>query len=110
MANAVQIRCGCGSLKLRGSRCQKCSQQRAKEAGPREHMALYNTARWRTASKLYLGQHPLCRQCEREGRVTSATDVHHVIAHQGDHALFWDVGNWEPICKSHHAMETFAGR
>jgi len=28
--------------------------------------------------------------------------VDHIIPHQGDYALFWDVSNWQGLCYRHH--------
>jgi 5-methylcytosine-specific restriction protein A len=62
----------------------------------------YNT-RWEKARKTYLTRNPLCIMCQREGRVTPATVVDHIIPHKGDAALFWDTeNNWQPLCKPHH--------
>lgn len=66
----------------------------------------YNS-RWRKARLTYLRQHPLCVHCEREGRVTAATDVDHITPHRGDQELFWDAANnWQPLCKSCHSRKT----
>jgi 5-methylcytosine-specific restriction enzyme A len=62
--------------------------------------------RWRKASKRFLAQHPLCRECERGGRVVPATVVDHITPHRGDYGLLWDVGNWQPLCKRHHDRKT----
>ncbi|MFG1452780.1 HNH endonuclease signature motif containing protein [Xanthobacter sp. V2C-8] len=59
-------------------------------------------SRWDKARKSYLSSHPLCVMCEREGRVTAATVVDHIKPHRGDQVLFWDAGNWQPLCKPHH--------
>lgn len=58
--------------------------------------------RWQKARKNFLSQHPLCRMCEREGRVTAATVVDHIEPHRGDPVKFWDENNWMSICKMHH--------
>jgi 5-methylcytosine-specific restriction protein A len=60
------------------------------------------THRWDTARATYLTHHPLCVMCIKTGHVTAATVVNHKIAHRGDAALFWDVSNWEALCKPHH--------
>lgn len=60
------------------------------------------TSAWQKARAAYLVQHPLCRFCESEGRVTAATVVDHVEAHVGDHEKFWNQANWQPLCKRHH--------
>ena len=58
--------------------------------------------RWQQASKGFLRSHPLCVYCERLGKVTAATLVDHIIPHRGDMTLFWDRGNWQPLCKACH--------
>ncbi len=61
----------------------------------------YN-ARWRKARATHLAKHPLCVRCEKEGRVTAATVVDHIVPHCGDSKLFWDTSNWQSLCKPHH--------
>lgn len=65
----------------------------------------YNN-RWRRASKLFLQYNPLCRYCEREGKLTAAEVVDHIIPHRGDQTLYWDAGNWQPLCKPCHDTKT----
>jgi 5-methylcytosine-specific restriction enzyme A len=63
--------------------------------------------RWRKARAAYLASHPICVHCEREGRVTAATVVDHVERHEGQQdRLFWDVRNWQPLCKPCHDRKT----
>lgn len=59
-------------------------------------------SRWQRARKQFLNLHPLCIQCGKTGRVTEATRVDHVVPHKGNQSLFWDQGNWQPMCESHH--------
>ncbi len=66
--------------------------------------------RWRKARRLFLQEHPLCAHCENEGIIRPATVVDHVIPHRGDAALFWDVSNWQPLCKVHHDRKTARGQ
>ncbi len=66
-------------------------------------------ARWRTARKRYLQQHPLCVMCAEEGKITPATVVDHIIPHRGDRKLFWDPENWQPLCREHHDRKTGRG-
>lgn len=56
------------------------------------------TKRWYKARTTFLRSHPLCAQCLREGRTTAARVVDHIIPHQGNQQLFWDKGNWQPLC------------
>lgn len=62
--------------------------------------------RWQKARATYLHRHPLCAQCEKEGRARPARVVDHVIPHRGDQTLFWDSKNWQPLCKPHHDLKT----
>lgn len=59
--------------------------------------------KWQQARAGFLAKHPLCQYCQREGRVTEATVVDHVIPHRGDMKLFWDQSNWAPLCASCHS-------
>ncbi|WAH38608.1 HNH endonuclease [Alicyclobacillus dauci] len=63
-------------------------------------------SRWRKARLAYLKKHPLCAECEREGSLTPATVVDHIVPHKGDKKLFWDKNNWQPMCKPHHDAKT----
>src|SRR5690606_35107910 len=66
--------------------------------------------RWQRARRAFLAQpeNVLCRSCAARGRTVVATVVDHIIAHQGDESLFWDVGNWQPLCKRCHDRKTAA--
>ena len=66
-------------------------------------------SRWRKARKLFLERNPLCVECRKEGRLTPATVVDHIIPHRGDRKLFWDESNWQPLCKEHHDRKTGSG-
>ena len=50
-------------------------------------------------------RHPLCVECEKEGRTTAAVVVDHITPHRGDQTLFWDEKNWQPLCQSHHSRK-----
>lgn len=66
------------------------------------------TYQWRRTSKAFLKEHPLCVHCEKEGRLTPATEVDHIIPHNGDMKLFWDRSNWQALCKKCHSVKTAA--
>lgn len=51
---------------------------RVKQGKSAQASKLYNTTRWRNLRNAYLMEHPLCERCEKEGRITPATDVHHI--------------------------------
>ena len=62
--------------------------------------------RWEQSRLLFLRSHPLCAECERNGRVTAATVVDHVVDHKGDHDRFWSVDNWQSLCAECHNRKT----
>ena len=61
---------------------------------------------WQKARREYLNAHPLCVECQKEGRYVKATVVDHIIPHRGDQKLFWDRTNWQALCKKHHDLKT----
>ena len=61
--------------------------------------------KWQQFRLRFLQDHPLCVMCEREGRVTEATVVDHVVAHRGDMTLFWKPGNHQALCATHHSRD-----
>jgi len=65
----------------------------------------YDT-QWKKFSTNYKVQHPLCALCELEGRITEATEVHHVIPinpARGGGAVFPDNADLLlPMCHSCH--------
>ena len=61
---------------------------------------------WQKASRQFLQAHPLCEECQRQGKYVKATVVDHVIPHRGDEKLFWDRSNWRALCKRCHDQKT----
>lgn len=66
----------------------------------------YSTTRWKAARKAFLVLHPLCVECEQQGRLRPATVVDHIKPHRGDVGLFWDRSNWQALCTQHHNLKT----
>lgn len=71
-------------------------------------------AKWRRARESYLKEHPLCVECEREGQYTDAMlrgelELDHIVPHRGDMETFWDIDNWQTLCKTHHSAKTRKG-
>ena len=94
---------GCQTL-TRARYCDEHKKQVTKEQNLKSSR-LY-TYQWRKASKQFLKEHPLCVHCQKEGRLTPATEVDHIIPHGGNRKLFWDRKNWQPLCKSCHSKKT----
>lgn len=62
---------------------------------------------WARLRKRVLDAEPLCRNCAEHGRVTAATQVHHLRRFNGlDDPLRLDPANCAPICAPCHARES----
>lgn len=61
---------------------------------------------WRIYRIDYLMRHPLCVQCEVEGRIEGSTVVDHIKDHGGDYNLFWDPDNHQGLCGKCHNVKT----
>lgn len=55
---------------------------------------------------MFLRRNPLCVECMKQGKVSPATVVDHIVPHIGDMVLFWDVDNWQALCVSCHNRKT----
>lgn len=75
-----------------------------------EHKRLYDRQAWRKGSKAYLIDHPLCVECEKQGKATAATCVDHIVPHRGNEVLFASVSNWQGLCDSCHGKKTARGQ
>lgn len=62
--------------------------------------------KWQQARKGFLAKHPLCAECERQGRIAAATDLDHIIPHKGDKDAFWTRSNWQALCHPCHSRKT----
>jgi 5-methylcytosine-specific restriction protein A len=60
------------------------------------------TTRWDRLSRYYRRMHPLCLGCEAAGRTTLGQCVDHVVPHQGDPLLMWEIRNLQSLCHWHH--------
>lgn len=68
----------------------------------------YNTKLWRELRYQKLLEQPLCEECLKRGKITSATQVHHIVEfslgidEQQQWELFLDYENLESICNNCH--------
>ena len=99
---------GCGALVQDGGRCERHRAQLQREQDARRGSARQRgyTGAWEKARAAYLRAHPLCAECALQGVLAAASVVDHVRPHRGDRALFWDSGNWQPLCKPCHDRKT----
>jgi 5-methylcytosine-specific restriction protein A len=75
----------------------------------RNSNAMGYTYRWQKFRESFLKKNPLCVECKKNGIVTVATDVDHIIPHRGDMKIFWQPGNHQALCRSHHSAKTARG-
>jgi len=61
---------------------------------------------WQRFRAWWLSQHPLCVECEREGRVEVATDVDHVVSIAEAPERRLDPTNVRSLCHRHHSART----
>jgi 5-methylcytosine-specific restriction endonuclease McrA len=90
--------CACGRVVANGDLCP-CQIKRKAETDRRRPNANDRgyDSRWSKARRAFLDKHPSCAMCGKPAVV-----VDHVKPHRGDRALFWDKGNWQPLCTHHH--------
>ena len=73
-----------------------------------EYMKLINTWRWQKLRTAQLSDTPLCERCRSEGRLTPATQVHHVVPVESTHDpvamknLAYDRANLMSVCEACH--------
>lgn len=74
----------------------------------RDYRRLIQGRRWQKLRRSVLSAHPLCVDCQRQGRLTAATEVHHVVPCQSApsvrtmETLMYDPGNLRPLCHACH--------
>ena len=94
---------GCPKL-VEGMYCEEHALLHGQEQG--DSAVRGYDSKWRKARERFLKCHPLCVQCQREGRLVKAPVVDHIKPHRGNPILFWDERNWQPLCKHHHDVKT----
>jgi 5-methylcytosine-specific restriction protein A len=62
----------------------------------------YASAAWLKLRAWHLCKHPLCEDCRKAGRITSAAHVHHTLERKQRPDLALDPENLESLCASCH--------
>ena len=97
---------GCPERITEGAYCLKHKRTRLKvldQNRPNSYRRGY-TKRWAKIRAIQLAKHPTCKDCERDNRITVASEVHHIvpISKGGTHAP----SNLMSLCKSCHSKRT----
>lgn len=71
---------------------------------------MINSSRWLLLRKQKLSSNPLCQDCESEGKIVAASEVHHVIPCESAKSvmemekLMYDYNNLRSLCHDCHVM------
>ena len=98
---------GCNNLTSK-TYCEEHRHFKPEEFRPNAYRRGYSK-KWQRARKVYLIKNPLCVECMKKGKYSSATVVDHIIPHKQDRKLFWDRENWQSLCKRCHDKKTARG-
>ena len=86
-------------------------------AKDKDYQRLINTSQWLRLRRDTLTAHPLCQRCQAEGKITAATEVHHVrpveeaINYAGKRRRMYDPAHLRALCHDCHVRtHTEAGR
>lgn len=96
---------GCTTL-VKSGRCPQHQQPDAWHQRNAERQRLYDRA-WRKRRQIWLADHPWCESCLANGLYVPATDVHHVIRHEGDTHIF-RTSPLKSLCHACHSAVTLA--
>ena len=67
-----------------------------------------HTWRYVKMRKRFLRDKPLCAECERQGVVTPAQELDHIIPVEKAPELFWDEENMQGLCRVCHKRKSDA--
>jgi len=102
---------GCNGL-VRNGQCNVCGSQRRDK--DRAHDAQRGSAHergyganWRKVRRSKLASEPLCQDCKANGRVTIATEPHHIKRRRAGGENHFE--NLMTLCKTHRSQRTVRG-
>lgn len=94
---------GCAALVSAGERYCDKHKKTVRLGGNNSHYDRH----WQKIRALYLANHPLCVDCQKEGRLTPATEVHHIVKVKNGGSDRED--NLMALCHSCHSRRTQRG-
>ena len=65
----------------------------------------YQSTEWKALKKKVLNYEPLCRECKKNGKLTKATMVDHIVEIKKGGAPL-DINNLQPLCWSCHSRKS----
>lgn len=96
---------GCTAFAEIGNKC-KDHYKRIRKDSRKEYKGWYSNKPWRILRKKWLFSNPLCVECKKQGILTPADTVDHIIPHRGEWHLFMDPENLQSLCKECHDRKT----
>lgn len=79
-------------------------------AKDKDYKRMIHTVEWLRLRKAKLSANPLCERCKAEGRITPATEVHHVVpvedglSANDKRRLMFDYHNLRSLCHACHVL------
>jgi 5-methylcytosine-specific restriction endonuclease McrA len=70
----------------------------------------YNSKAWKQLRARHIAEHPICVECEKEGKIRPATVVDHRIPVDEDQTRSLDSVNLQSLCDYHHIRKTNADK
>lgn len=83
---------------------RKASSKRY-DATKRPEAKFYHSTRWARLRKWFIRKNPLCVHCMRDGRVTAARVIDHVVE-IADGGQRYDIDNLQALCHACHNRKT----
>ncbi|MGO3732065.1 MAG: HNH endonuclease signature motif containing protein [Vagococcus sp.] len=91
-------------------RIYKKDEYSKRKAKDEKYLRLYNSKRWRTTSKIYRINHPICENCLSIGIIKPVDVVDHIIEVKDDWNLRYEETNLQSLCHNCHNQKTINER
>ena len=91
--------CRCGGTRTKDG-CDACKPRRFQHGKTTAERGYDH--KWRMLSERYRAEKPLCEACENAGKVTPATEVHHIIPALESEYHRLDRNNLMALCRQCH--------
>ena len=72
----------------------------------KRNLKFYLSKEWRRLRQYILSVEPLCRRGSKEGIITEATQIDHIISINKNYSLRLSLDNCQPLCDRCHAQKT----
>ena len=82
-------------------------EERGADPINRQLQKLYSSGRWQRLRRMILSKGPLCADPfgdhERQRTTVPAKEIHHIVKARDGMALFYDLANLQPLCRTCHS-------